>query len=583
MLFRWAHLWGRALARLTTHRFTKVGSCGRRRARRKSTAPTTQLRDDINWVSSMIEFSDLTLLDYFDSYLQTSLSARPFAEYLYAIERNLSGAREIKKRLHILTQMLHARAHESQMANKLDEAAIVRRCLDHQVYTPTVADGALQDSKNPNTSSRHPLSTSSPRNQTRTDESLRDYYDKVGDSVSALSISRDLYLRNWSMPFDGTGVLREQLEKRYQTFRDRVHKYCPSLDILAELSTLFHFARGLQCARDDPVAIPRDWHSRLCKPRSPPIYGFSAFYLAVDFDLPNLLAALFRDGLLAQISLSKILGWTLLGVPSRLGKYKAACWLIDKGTDVNARDEFGDTPLHNACQGGRIQLVNLLISNGADVNAVNHKPQTPLHKVVVEVLHGKGSSLWRNIGRSLLESGAKPELIDQDDNNALHLAAQAGDLDLVRMLSPRLSQLKSLEACGQLSYTPLHFAIEKGHTQVAIFLIKQDHKVNVCTSFGRSPLHFISYPPWSPDIRMMMGFLIEHGAEIDQKDHSSNTPLHLAAIGGKVEAVKALLENGADKEKLNSSDHTPSQLAFWEGHSAVCSLLNEGPSSVTGG
>jgi ankyrin repeat protein len=37
--------------------------------------------------------------------------------------------------------------------------------------------------------------------------------------------------------------------------------------------------------------------------------------------------------------------------------------------DVNARDDFGLTPLHAAAQEGHMEVAELLIAKGADVNA----------------------------------------------------------------------------------------------------------------------------------------------------------------------------------------------------------------------
>ncbi len=56
---------------------------------------------------------------------------------------------------------------------------------------------------------------------------------------------------------------------------------------------------------------------------------------------------------------------------------------IAAGTDVNAKDKHGYTPLHNAAGNGlrksHKETVELLIAKGADVNAKNDSGWTPLH------------------------------------------------------------------------------------------------------------------------------------------------------------------------------------------------------------
>ena len=55
---------------------------------------------------------------------------------------------------------------------------------------------------------------------------------------------------------------------------------------------------------------------------------------------------------------------------------------LDKGSDVNAKDEDGMTPLHYAVEGGYNEIVELLIAEGADVNANSDNGGTPLDWVI---------------------------------------------------------------------------------------------------------------------------------------------------------------------------------------------------------
>jgi serine/threonine-protein kinase len=56
-----------------------------------------------------------------------------------------------------------------------------------------------------------------------------------------------------------------------------------------------------------------------------------------------------------------------------------ATLLLDKGAEVNAKDHNGETPLHHAANSGDVDLVRVLLHHGADVNARDDSGRTPLH------------------------------------------------------------------------------------------------------------------------------------------------------------------------------------------------------------
>ena len=58
-----------------------------------------------------------------------------------------------------------------------------------------------------------------------------------------------------------------------------------------------------------------------------------------------------------------------------------ATLLLEKGTSVDARNEYGMTPLHDQVIWGRIAIVRLLLAAGADVNARDNRGWTPLRGV----------------------------------------------------------------------------------------------------------------------------------------------------------------------------------------------------------
>jgi ankyrin repeat protein len=70
---------------------------------------------------------------------------------------------------------------------------------------------------------------------------------------------------------------------------------------------------------------------------------------------------------------------------------------LANGTDVNAKDENGYTPLHPAALNGHKEIVELLIAKGADVNAKDNDGKTPLDSAI-DFKHTETANLLREHG-----------------------------------------------------------------------------------------------------------------------------------------------------------------------------------------
>jgi len=94
-------------------------------------------------------------------------------------------------------------------------------------------------------------------------------------------------------------------------------------------------------------------------------------------------------------------GETPLHIASFKGYIEIAELLLDRGADVNARDgwsQSGRTPLHFAAWGGNSEIAKLLLDKGADINAKRWDGFTPLrwadtigHNKFVDLLRQSGA------------------------------------------------------------------------------------------------------------------------------------------------------------------------------------------------
>ena len=105
--------------------------------------------------------------------------------------------------------------------------------------------------------------------------------------------------------------------------------------------------------------------------------------------------------------------------------------LLDAGAPVDTTNIRGQTALNLAAINGSLDAVHLLIERGADVNLPDEDQRTPLMDAVIPSTDDFPKDA---VVRALLEAGAHINAQDHKGLSALHIAAWAGDADMVRDL-----------------------------------------------------------------------------------------------------------------------------------------------------
>ncbi|KAI9767149.1 MAG: hypothetical protein M1839_004622 [Geoglossum umbratile] len=274
--------------------------------------------------------------------------------------------------------------------------------------------------------------------------------------------------------------------------------------------------------------------------------------------------------------------------------HEAVTWLLlERGSNVNARDNSRRTALHWAATNGHEAVVRQLLKKGADASATDrwrrpalHQAAMNGHEAVARALLEKGASIGGrgDDGLSAQRSVAPQEAFtnrlkvtplkktagvntrDRYRRTALHWAAMNERNAVVQLLLDSGAEVDAREDDGR---TALHWAAKSGNEAVVQQLLRKEANVNARDNRRRTALHWAAGSGREAVTRL----LLENGLNVNARDGLGQTALHRAAKKGREAVVLLLLENGA---KTNAKDGQRRSARDWadrEGHKAVVSLL----------
>ncbi|MHC4764818.1 MAG: ankyrin repeat domain-containing protein [Planctomycetota bacterium] len=278
--------------------------------------------------------------------------------------------------------------------------------------------------------------------------------------------------------------------------------------------------------------------------------------------------------------------------------------LLDSGAEIDASiasleersAEWGGTPLHAAAAAGQPETVRLLLDRGAAVNRADSRGVTPLHKgtghaAVVEILLAAGADVhardergrtplhwlarYPNLEsvRALVNAGAYVDATDHTGETPLHRAAMWGRLEMIEAL---IDLGACVHARADFGTTPLHFAVRQDDPAVVERLVRAGVDVNATDEFGLTPLHDVA----RHGSRRIAETLLAAGADLNAADGFGSTPLHVAVRHDRPSAVSLLLAAGADIDAASASGSRPIHEAAFVGRTKLVGLLLENGANV---
>ena len=161
--------------------------------------------------------------------------------------------------------------------------------------------------------------------------------------------------------------------------------------------------------------------------------------------------------------------------------------LITVGTNINAKDINGATPLYWASYQGHTECVKLILSNEdyfIQVNQGPHYDETPLKVAKNEEIKQLLRPVVKEEAQSQLQ--LRQHITPEKYNTALLKASQNDNRELITLLITAGADISQADEYGE---TPLYKAAYLGHTECVKLLIDAGADVNKANKKGETPLY----------------------------------------------------------------------------------------------
>ena len=239
--------------------------------------------------------------------------------------------------------------------------------------------------------------------------------------------------------------------------------------------------------------------------------------------------------------------------------FQAVKNLIKRGADPSLVDNGGWNSLHFAAKGGDTDIIALIHSHLLKIGSKTGEGYTPL---MVAAFSGKLNAVeW------FLEKGATVNCVDNTGWNTLHYAAQGGDTDIISLIHTHLPNIESKTGEG---HTPLMVAALCGKLHAVKWFLEKGATVACESNRGWNTLHYAAQGG-DTDI---ISLIHTHLPNIESKTGEGHTPLMVAALCGKLHAVKWFLEKGATVACESNRGWNTLHYAAQGGDTDVISLIH---------
>ena len=255
--------------------------------------------------------------------------------------------------------------------------------------------------------------------------------------------------------------------------------------------------------------------------------------------------------------------------------------LIEKDANINAKNEYGYSPLYTALssENPSIKIVELLINRKASINTKNDYGYTPLHIAIfnkninlgiIKLLTDNKANINSKVKNdhtplytALYSKNINPEIVEffinnknDIENTELHMVCEAGKyLERAKLLINNKANINAINVFGN---SPLYLACKNENYEIINLLIRENADVTLASHNGYTPLHWAFKKNINIEIvDTLIKHTIKYNGNINAKNEDGYTPLHLACKAGTAEHIKLLIDNKADVNAVCGYSFTP--------------------------
>ncbi|CAH2091677.1 unnamed protein product [Euphydryas editha] len=210
---------------------------------------------------------------------------------------------------------------------------------------------------------------------------------------------------------------------------------------------------------------------------------------------------------------------------------------------------------------GQIDKITKSCAKGLDPNFhCQDTGETPL--TIAASLKSPGKVLI-----ALVNGGALLDYRTKDGSTAMHRAVEKNSLEAVKTLlelgaSPNYKDGKGL--------TPLYLSVTNKTDPLLCETLLHDHATIGATDLqGWQEVH----QACRNGLVQHLDHLLFYGADMNGRNASGNTPLHVCAVNAQDSCARQLLFRGCDKESLNYANQTPYQVAVIAGNLELAEVI----------